>query len=441
MPLTMSRLHQSLTTIPNRFAFIDSIEKQAKKQPYLSLMLIDVVRFSDVTTSFGMAIGDQFLLEIANRVLLLFKGRARLGRISGDVFGLVFEGKHSRSFLIAQFDRLVEHFKTPMYHESHAFIADFNVGAVSMTHGEFDITRFVARAEAALKQAKENQYENFHVLDMNDKANTGRSLALKADLQRALSNDELALYLQPKVDLNTLEICGAECLLRWHHPMDGVLFPGPLIEAAESYNMINELAYWTLNEAFKCMATLMSEGVDIKLSVNISPTQLYDNKLVPALEQLQRDFGIPLSKFELELTEDMALSNSLMVKKQLAQLHLLGVSISVDDFGKGYSNLAYIRDLSLQGLKIDKTFVMELEREPVNKAIIQAAQIIGDAKQCEVIAEGVETVQQLHILRELNICMGQGYLFSPAIPLDDFIILAHQEIMIGGSPLRQMLNN
>jgi EAL domain-containing protein (putative c-di-GMP-specific phosphodiesterase class I) len=130
-----------------------------------------------------------------------------------------------------------------------------------------------------------------------------------------------------------------------------------------------------------------------------------------------------------------------MVKKQLAQLHLLGVSISVDDFGKGYSNLAYIRDLAIQGLKIDKTFVMELVSDPVNSAIIQAAQVIGKAKGCGVIAEGVETIQQLHLLRELGIVTGQGFLFSPAVPLDEFIQLAHREIVVGGSPLRRALNN
>lgn len=436
----MSELHQSLKTIPNRFAFIDSIDKQAQVQPFLSLMLIDVVRFSDVSTSFGMAIGDQFLLEIANRIITLFNSRARLGRISGDVFALVFEGKHDRDYLNQQFDRLVEHFKTPMNYQGHAFIADFNVGAVCMSHGLFNLTKFVARAEAALKCAKDNQYDNFHVYSLEERTETGRSLALKADLTRALNSGELELYLQPKVNLQTLKIYAAECLLRWNHPLDGVLFPGPLIEAAESYNMINELANWTLRQAFECNKKLKEEGIQITLSVNISPTQLYDNKLIPTLQQLQAEYGVPLSEFELELTEDVALSDSLMVTKQLSQLQALGIAITVDDFGKGYSNLAYIRDLSLSCLKIDKTFVMSLQENPVNGAIIQAAKLIGDAKGCEVVAEGVETIEQLHMLRELSINKGQGYLFSPAVPLASFIQLTHSEIAVGTSPLRKILN-
>jgi EAL domain-containing protein (putative c-di-GMP-specific phosphodiesterase class I) len=334
-----------------------------------------------------------------------------------------------------------------MHYEDNAFMADFNVGVVCSndTHWvnsevdtpRFDITAFVSRAEAALKQAKENKYENYFSLALKDKADTGRSLALKADLKRALSQNELELYYQPKVDLQTLQVVGAECLLRWNHPLDGVLFPGPLIEAAESYNMMNELGYWTLEQAFRTLAEFEALKLQLSLSVNISPTQLYDNQLIPTLHMLSKSYDIPMSRLELELTEDIALSNSLMVKKQLDELRSLDISISVDDFGKGYSNLAYIRDLHLDALKIDKAFVMELEEAGVNRAIIEAVKIIGEAKGCKVVAEGVETVEQLHILRDIGITDGQGYLFSKAVPLKKFVTLAQQEVIIGSSPTRK----
>ena len=433
----MLRSHLSLATIPNRYAFIDKIAQCGDRHNQLSLMLIDVVRFSDVTTSFGIEVGDQFLLEIANRLQGLFNHDFEFGRISGDVFGVVLPGVHSSVVLQHQFEFLVEHFKSPMYYDGHAFIADFNVGVVSKSQGEFDLTLFVSRAETALKQAKENKYENFYLLGMMDKAETGRSLALKADLQRALARNELELYFQPKVNLHTLEIVGAECLLRWNHPTDGLLFPGPLIEAAESYNMMNELGYWTLETALKGLVDFDLQGLDITLSVNISPTQLYDTRLIANLKSLSRKYSIHLSRLELELTEDIAVSNSLMVKKQLAELHELGIKIAVDDFGKGYSNLAYIREITLDALKIDKTFVMELSDNPVNKAIIEAARVIGDAKHCEVIAEGVETIEQLHVLREIGIKTGQGYLFSKAIPSHEFVRLAHSDIIVGDSPSRR----
>ena len=433
----MIRIHQKLTAIPNRFAFIHCVERCAEDSDSVSMMLIDVVRFSDVTTSFGTHIGDEFLLSIANRISLLFKDAAQFGRISGDVFALLFDKKYTALELMTKFEFLVEHFKTPIQYDDHSFIADFNVGAAVTDTASFSITDFVARAEAALKQAKQNKYENFAFLKERNNKSNARSLTLKADLQRALRNGELELYFQPKVKLSNLEIVGAECLLRWNHPLDGVLFPGSLIEAAESYNMMNELGYWTIENAFKRMRELDDEGLKITLSVNISPTQLYDSHLVPNLRSFSEKYALPLERFELELTEDVALSNSLMVKRQLDELRALGLAICIDDFGKGYSNLSYIRDLAINTLKIDKTFVLDIDKDAINQAIIQAVKLIGNAKGCDVVAEGIETVKHLHVLRDLGIEHGQGFLFTRALPLDEFIQFAQQDISIGTSFLQR----
>ena len=170
----MSRMHSTLATIPNRYAFINTIDASANQCHSLSLMLIDVVRFSDVTTSLGITVGDRFLLEIANRLHVLFNKEVRIGRISGDVFGVVFLNTSNATFLRDMFERLVEHFKTPMYHDEHAFIADFNVGVVQGRCDEFEITAFVSRAEAALKQAKENNTSmpfNPQIIDYWNRAN------------------------------------------------------------------------------------------------------------------------------------------------------------------------------------------------------------------------------------------------------------------------------
>ncbi len=429
----MSDIHKSLVTIPNRYAFLDRIDQLVKNKTNLSLMLIDVVRFSDVSSSLGFRVGDVILLGIANRVNQLFGSDVLLGRISGDIFGLVFSGCLSESQLREQFDRLIEHFKTPINFDGHAFIADFNVGAVVNLPDNKDTIKLLARAETALKQAKESKYTNLQILSLSKAPHTGRSLALKADLQRAFSKNELEIYFQPKVNLNTLEVVGAECLLRWNHPLDGVLFPGSLIEAAESYNMMNELGYWTLEQAFKSALQFRLQGIDIVLAVNMSPTQLYDINFIPTLTSLSETYCVELNQFELELTEDVAFSNSLMVKKQLSEARALGLNIAVDDFGKGYSNLAQIRDIEVDIIKIDKSFVMELELNPVNLAIIKAVQLIGEAMECDIVAEGVESMEQMHILREAGIKRGQGFLFSKAIPESDFVELCRLELSVGTS--------
>lgn len=384
-------------------------------------MLVDVVRFADVTTTFGIETGDQVLVEIANRISRLFGDKATVGRVSGDVFGIVFPDVFTERRIQLEFHKLTEHFATPISCNNHAFIADFNVGVVVQRGHHKNINEFFSQAERALKQAKENQYENLFILDIGTEKHSSRSLALKADLKRALSNGELTLFLQPQHNLLTGDVIGAECLLRWNHPIDGVVFPGPLIEAAESYNMMHELGEWALKEAFHQLSKLNAMGIYIKLAINMSPTQLYDPNFAYMIKLLAQRSGVKLNDIVLELTEDVALNNSLVVKRQLDEINQLGVRVSIDDFGKGYSNLTYVRDVNLDILKIDKSFVMGLTDNPINAAIIEAAKLIGNAKGCEIVAEGIETLAQKSQLQKTGITMGQGFLFSPAIPFDEFV--------------------
>lgn len=430
----MSVIHNVLAEIPSRYAFLQKVQNLVDQDGQVSLFIIDVVRFSDVSASFGYKAGDYILAEIIRRIQAIFAFDAEVGRISGDIFGLVFPGQHRATQLNSFYTRLNEHFKAPIHIGDHAFIADFNVGAVSNPADNRDVNRLFSGAETALKQAKSNKYDNFSIVTLEQRRHSGgRALALKADLKRAFANDELELYFQPKIDLNSLQITGAECLLRWNHPLDGMLFPGALIDAAESYNMMNELGYWALRKAFDSLLYFQAAGFDINLAVNVSPTQLYDDKFVHRLKQYSDNMCVDLSRIELELTEDAAMSNSLMVNKQLAAAKRLGAKIAIDDFGKGYSNLAYIRDLDIDTIKIDKTFIMQLLENPVNKAIVEATKVIADSLSCNVVAEGIEELQHLHILRQLGINSGQGYLFSQAIPMADFIELLNTDISVGGS--------
>ncbi|MCF2949701.1 bifunctional diguanylate cyclase/phosphodiesterase [Paraglaciecola aquimarina] len=429
----MQESHHSLTTIPNRYAFLDEIEQLLLEDSNQNLFLIDVVRFSDVSSSFGYEFGDRILLEIANRIIYLSDNEAIFGRVSGDIFGLVLSGSFPPQKLKRFYTHLADHFKTPIQCDDHAFMVDFNVGVATNPIENKNINTFFSLAETALKQSKSNKFDNFQFVNKVKTDESGRSLTLKADLTRALTQHELEIYYQPKVELNTLKIIGAECLLRWNHPLDGMLFPGALIEAAESYNMMNEVGYWVLEAAFKGAAKLNKSGLKLKISVNMSPTQLYDLHFTEVLVSMSKLHGVELSQFELELTEDVALSNSLLVKKQLSKVRELGIAIAIDDFGKGYSNLGYMRNIEIDTIKIDKSFIMEIEQNPINKAIVEASLLIAQAANCELVAEGIENIQHLHILREIGIVHGQGFLFSKAVCLQDFIELAHQDISVGSS--------
>ncbi|MFQ3197213.1 MAG: diguanylate cyclase (GGDEF)-like protein [Paraglaciecola sp.] len=427
----MKQLHESLITLPNRQVFLQQIADIVNDDPFQTLMLIDVVRFSEVSCSFGHQLGDQILLDIANRINVLFERYdAVLGRVSGDVFALVIPGKYSKTRLYSFYTQLVDNFKTPIACDDHSFIADFNVGVVSNQSKLVDMNHFFSRAEAALKQAKHNRFENFCHLNIEDKVDTGRSLAFKADLKRALSKQELELYFQPIVNLNSLDITGAECLLRWHHPLDGILFPGALIEAAESYNMMKEIGYWVLQEAFKAAKYLCNINNGLKISVNMSLTQLYDPQFVTKLVGFSEKYQVSLNQIELELTEDVALSNSFLVIKKLLAIRTLGVTIAIEDFGKSYAKLAYMRNIQIDTIKIDKAFVMDLDQSPINRAIVEATQLIAKSAGCAVVAEGIESLKHLHILREIGIVQGQGFLFSRAVPIKAFVALTQQDFTI-----------
>ncbi|WP_371194533.1 putative bifunctional diguanylate cyclase/phosphodiesterase [Glaciecola sp. SC05] len=415
--------HQHINNIPNRYHFIEIVEDIARTEERFSLMLLDVMRFSDVSAAFDHKSGDLVLLQIANQICRIFDDATAIGRLSGDIFGVVFVDAFTPDSMRAKNERLISHFKAPLMVNDTAFIADFNVGAAIRKNKATDSNTVISLAENALKKSKANRHVNFSVLTDDSQEVTGKGLALKADLKRALNSEELELYFQPKVDLNTYEIIGGECLLRWNHPLDGVVFPGTLLQAAESYNMMNELGYWTLESAFKATAAIISQGFSIPISVNISPTQLYDPNMLPKICKLLEKYGVTPEMIEIELTEDVALSNSLLVKRQLDELKKLGVAISMDDFGKGYSNLSFIRDLELSAIKIDKTFVLELEQSPVNIAIVRATKTISDAKGCETYAEGIENPQQLALLKSMGITKGQGFLFSQAVPLTQFVDL------------------
>jgi diguanylate cyclase (GGDEF)-like protein len=412
-----------LNEIPNRYHFIEIIDQISRREKYFSLMLLDVMRFSDVSAAFGHNAGDELLLKIVNQINAIFIDAMAVGRVSGDIFGVVFTNSVTEKTLRSEHARLFNHFKTPMSISGTAFIADFNVGAAIRNHPETNINSIISLAESALKKSKSNRHENFTLITDDTKESTGRGLTLKADLRRALNREELELFYQPKVDLNNYEIIGGECLLRWNHPLDGIVFPGTLLQAAESYNMMNELGYWTLEKAVASIAKMNASGFFVKISVNLSPMQLYDPQLRNAISLLLAKYDVKPELLEIELTEDVALSNSLLVKKQLADIGNMGISISMDDFGKGYSNLSFIRDLDLSAIKIDKAFVLELNDSPVNSAIVAATKLICDAKGCDTYAEGIETKEQLNSLQNMGITKGQGFLFSQAVPLDSYLAM------------------
>lgn len=426
----MVEQHQSLLTVTSRHAFLDQLNDICSGRKHVSLILFDIIRFSDINTHYGLKQGDDCLIYVVNLLVKLFGDSCVVGRLTNDVLAVVIKSSCNDQQFKNHYHHVREHFKRPVIVNEHAIFIDFNVGASTGNTISVDMNRLVAGAESALRLSKTNQFQNFHAVYLSAKKQPSEYITLKSDLHRALEKSELELYYQPKVNLLSGNVTGAECLLRWHHPEHGLIYPLQLIQATESYNMMNEVGYWVVIQAFKAARLLQQMGQDLVLSINMSPTQLYDVSFSANLARLMRTYDIDSQYIQLELTEDIVLSDSVLVRNQLNSLKSLGFSIAMDDFGKGYSNLSYVRDIELDTIKIDKSFVLGVLDNPVNESIIQAINLIADAMQAHVVAEGIETLAQLQKVQAANVEVGQGFLFSPAVPFDEFSRMCKPEFFL-----------
>ncbi len=417
----MAIQHTSLMTVFSRHAFLEQLNTACADNKHVSLMLFDIIRFSDINNHYGIKQGDDCLIYVVNLLSRLFGDDAIVGRLTTDVIAVVLTVSCNDQQFKNHYQYVREHFKRPVKINEQSIFVDFNVGASTGNTISVDMNRIVAGAESALRLSKTNQFQNFHTVYLSAKKLSSEHITLKSDLYRALEQAELELYYQPKVDLCTGDVVGAECLLRWHHPELGLIFPKQLIEATESYNMMNEVGYWVVIQAFKAARDLKSINQDLVLSINMSPTQLFDVSFAANLARLMRTYSVDARSIQLEITEDVVLSDSMLVRDQLNALRSLDLSIAMDDFGKGYSNLSYVRDIQLDTIKVDKSFVLGINDNPINESIIHAINVIAKAMKAEVVAEGIENVQQLQKVKNADVGIGQGFLFSPAVPFDEFL--------------------
>lgn len=420
---------KTIFAVPSRFSFINNVRELVENNQAFSLLFLDVIRFSDINRYYGYSAGDQVLAEITQRLLTIQKEKCFIGKVSDDVFGIVIKGNLSE-FQVKQFSQqITQMFTSPVTINDQSIVIDFKIAAARYPQNSADFEQLFSIIESTLLKIKRTRYEKFSLAPLSAKhLDNGKAITLQSDLRRALLDNELELYLQPKVALNdNYKISGAECLLRWNHPIDGLLIPSPIIETAETYHMMDSLGNWILKSGFWSALNLVMAGCKTDIAINVSPTQLYDNNLIANLKRFSDETSVPLSSIELELTENIILVNSLLISERIKQLKDLGLKISIDDFGTGYSNLAYIRNLPVDTIKIDKIFIDEINNHMVNQAIVGAIVQIANAMNATVVAEGIETMQQAETLKKLGVDYGQGFLFSRPMDLDGFIHLMLDE--------------
>ncbi len=442
--------YDSLTALPNRRFFRDqfaaSLERARLQGTQVAVLFIDVDRFKQINDTLGHQVGDQLLREVAKRlhmavretdtvarasldaagVAAAFRGQAgtSVARLGGDEFTILLTDLVDGDMVARVAQRLLESLRAPFWCEGHEVFATASIGVAVYPQDGDDVETLVRKADIAMYAVKDNGRNGWQTF--NDAMNTATAerWRLETALHRALERQELVLHYQPKIDVASGRIVGAEALMRWKRD-DKLVPPAEFITAAEDTGLIVPITEWAIGEVCRQIVAWKSTGApELPVSVNVSSRHLQRASLVVPVEAALAASGIAPALLELELTETVLMQNLDSAQQLLQELKRIGVSISIDDFGTGYSSLSYLKRLPIDILKIDRSFVRDLESSPDNAAIVAAIIAMSRSLRLRVVAEGVESRGQMLRLAQQGCSLQQGWLFAQALAADEFLRLA-----------------
>ena len=424
----------SLTGLPNRVQFRDAVGDaiaQARIDaaashagsdtpgPTVAVIMLDLDRFKHVNDVLGYRVGDLLLGRVGERLSQqIVRGGDLVARLGGDEFAVLLRhGGAAQAESVAR--RLSAAFDTPLTLEEHTVDMGAGIGMACWPQHAGDADTLLSRAEVAMYAAKRRSHGPL-MYDASIDAASAQMLSLLTELRQALERDELRLYLQPKLTLGTGRVGGAEALVRWQHPLRGLVPPIEFIPFAEQTGFIRVLTMWVFEEAARHWLALQAEGVTLTMSVNLSTRDLLDPELPQKFDALLVKHRVPAEAFCLEITESAIMDDPQRALATLNRLSELGFRLSIDDFGTGYSSLAYLKRLPVDELKIDKSFVMSMAHDPDDAKIVRSTIDLAHNLGLSVVAEGVETEQVWALLRELDCDEAQGYHMGKPMPAGEF---------------------
>lgn len=413
--------HDVLTGLFNRLSLEDRMGQaivQAKRDNYkLAVMFIDLDRFKIINDTLGHHVGDALLVEVAKRLHKSVRDSDIVARIGGDEFVIVLTGLDDIRLVANIAKQIVQSLGVTYKIDDHELHSTPSIGISTFPRDGINAEDLMKNADTAMYHAKDegrNNYQ-FYTDEFNKVAH--ERMTLEYDLRIALDKEQFELHYQPKIDALDGSISGLEALLRWNHPERGLLMPDKFISIAEETGLIEPIGDWVLNEACRQYALWRSqEGISLKMAVNLSPKQLRDPKLVERLHEIMARHQVAENELELEITENAVMTNTEQAIKQMIAIREAGVYLAIDDFGTGYSSLAYLKSFPIQVLKIDRTFVRDIEENEDDAAICRATISLSHELGLTVVAEGVETEAQKDFLISHQCDTLQGYLFSRPLP-------------------------
>lgn len=431
-------MRDALTGLPNRALFLDrlghAVERGRRHRDFrFAVLLLDLDRFKGINDSLGVQVGDELLLAMAKRLVTCVRGEDSIARLSGDEFAILLESLANDSDAGRVADRMLQAVSAPVATSDGQVFATASIGIVlsssGIEAGPDAHARLLQRAGVAITRAKAAGRGRYEMYDREMQARAVTRLRMETDLRTAVDRQQFELYYQPLVGLETGRITELEALLRWRHPERGIVAPLDFIPLAEETGLITRIGSWVLEQGCRQMRDWQQRyprAIPLSLSVNLSVKQFAQPSFVEHVSEIVRASGLDPHHLKLEITESIAIDDPERTRGMLEELRALGVRMYLDDFGTGYSSLGHLHRLSLDAIKIDRSFVMRMD-DPMHLQLVRTVRDLARNIGVTVIAEGVETTAQLAVLREIGCESAQGYLFSRPVPVADVERLLQQD--------------
>jgi len=415
--------YDPLTGLPNRLLFTDrtaqALSYARSSKHGCALLLIDLDHFKNINDSLGHNVGDEVLKAVAQRIQSLFDAEITVARLGGDEFGLLVENCQQVVQAAGYAQRILDGFKTPFVLENQQLFISASVGISLFPSDASSAQQLLRNADSALFKAKSDGREAYALYTEELTAHAQQRVELASELRRAIEQHELRVFYQPIHSLQDSRIMGVEALVRWQHPVRGLVPPGEFIPIAEQIGLIADIDAWVLRTSCQQMCDWLTAGVDISfVAVNVSSRLFSSGQLDVQVAHVLRETGLDPARLELEVTESAVMQDPEQAIEQLHRLRELGLSLAIDDFGTGYSSLLRLKRMPVQKLKIDQGFVAGLPSDEDDIAIVRAIIVLAKSMGMRVLAEGIEHADQAWFLRDSGCQLGQGYWFARPMPAE-----------------------
>jgi len=424
--------HDELTQLPNRIAFHESLNQavlhaKINNKP-LAVLFLDMDNFNIINNTLGNDIGDQLFKAIAERLRRYAASCDAVARIQGDEFALIISDVSDIHSVRLAAQKILDLLSRPYNLYGHEVFITSSIGITIFPHDQQEVEGLITNAELAMYYAKNHGRNSYKLYSSDLNVQSSEYMALANNLHRAIDRQEIRVFYQPLVSLKSGKIVGAEALARWQHPDLGIIMPSKFIPVAEQTGLILRLSELILWSVCKQMKSWREQGLDYGfVAVNLSGQHfLPDNNLLEIIGKILIETGVESHQLELELTESIIMQNAEFTVNVLNQLQAMGVKVAIDDFGTGYSSLSYLKHFPVNALKIDRCFIQDVTSDRHDATISLAIIDLAHSLSLEVVAEGVETFEQIEFLREHGCDQVQGYFFSPPLPVAEFEKMLHE---------------